>query len=245
MAEQIITNKDRLKFYNEKEYNYNWDKKLNEKFITYRIFYPIAKAVVNYKFDIEWHGTENLPKEGGFMMAVNHVAGLDPISIMYITYHDHNARTLFFMAKEEFFHVFYVKLPLLLFGGFPVKRGTSDRKSLDFSIRVIKEGFGLLVFPEGTRNKERTRPTTDAKAGVALIAREAKADVLPVSIHIEPRKEHYNGKGGKAKYIIRIGKLIPYEDLGLGDKPKSKELKAATKLIMEKICEEWDKDVIE
>ncbi len=246
MHEQIITNKDRLKFYNENEYNYNWDKKLNEKSLIYKIFYPLSILVCNFKFDIEWQGTENIPKEGGFMMAANHVAGLDPIIIMRTTYHDHNARTLFFMCKEEFFHVFYTKYPLLLFGGFPVKRGTSDRKSLDFSIRIIKEGFGLLVFPEGTRNKERTRPSLDdAKGGVALIAREAKADILPVSIHIEPRKEKYNGKGGKPKYIIRYGELIPYEDLGLGDKPKSKELKAATKLIMEKICEGWDKDVIE
>ncbi|MBQ0136091.1 MAG: 1-acyl-sn-glycerol-3-phosphate acyltransferase [Oscillospiraceae bacterium] len=245
MQEQIITNKDRLKFYSEKEYNFNWDKPLKEKPLTYKIFYPIAKLVCNYKFDVEYHGTENLPKNGGFMMACNHVAGLDPIAIMYVTYREHNARTLFFMAKEEFFHVFYVKLPLLFFGGFPVKRGTSDRKSLDYSIRIIKEGFGLLVFPEGTRNKERTRPSVDAKAGVALIAREAKADVLPVSIHMEPRKEKYNGKGGKPKYIIRFGEVIKYEDLGLGDKPKSKELKSATKLIMEKICEEWDKDVIE
>jgi hypothetical protein len=41
---------------------------------------------------------------------------------------------------------------------------------------------------------------------------------------------------------MRIGEVIPFEELGLGDKPKSKELKAATNLIMERIIELWDKD---
>ena len=246
MGEQIITNKDRLKFYNEAEYNYNWDKKIKSKLGIYNFFYPLSILVCNYKFDIEYHGAENIPESGSFMIACNHVAGLDPICLTYIARKEHRSRTWYFMAKEEFFHVFYTKLPLLLFGGFPVKRGTPDRKSLDFSIRILKEGNGLLVFPEGTRNKERTRPDpATAKGGVALVAREAKCDVLPVSIHIEPRKEKYNGKGGKPKYIVRFGEVIPYAGLGMGEKPKSKELKAATNLIMEKICELWDKDVIE
>lgn len=244
--EQIITNKDRLPFYNEDEYNYNWDKDLKDLKNFFRFFFPLAHIITHYKFDIECYGMENIPKKGGIMVACNHVAGLDPISLTYAACKGGRLRSWYFMAKEEFFHVFFIRIPLAKFGGFPVKRGTPDRKSLDFSIRVLKEGQGLLVFPEGTRNKERTRPSIDdAKSGVALIAREAKCDVLPVSIHMEPRKKNYNGKNGKPKYIIRFGKVIPYKDLGLGDKPKSKQLKAATKIIMEHICEEWDKDVIE
>lgn len=236
MAEQIITNKDRLKFYNEKEYNYNWDKDPKEKKWTYRIFGPIAHLVVNYKFDLEYYGTDNVPLQGPLIIACNHVAGLDPISLTYVFWKEHCLRTMFFMAKEEFFHVFYTKLPLLFFGGFPVKRGTADRDSLNYSIKILKSGFRLLVFPEGTRNKERTRPG-DAKGGVALLARETKCDVLPISIY---RSQTVEGK--KDKYIIRIGEVIPFEELGLGEKANSKELKTATKMIMDRIGELWDVD---
>ena len=110
--------------------------------------------------------------------------------------------------------------------------------SLEYAFRVLNEGHCLLVFPEGTRDKTRSRPKVEnAKAGVALIARETKANVVPMSVYRGPTV-----KGKKDKYVIRLGEVIPFEELGLGDKPKSKELKAATNLIMERIIELWDKD---
>ncbi len=237
MQEQIITNKQNLPFYSEKPYEFDWSKEPHEKNpLFYTIFYPIMKTIVYKKFDFEIYGTENVPKTGALLMASNHVAGIDPISITVALYQNKAIRTMYFMAKEEFFHAFYTKFCLLIAGGFPVKRGTSDRNSLNYAIRVLKNGLCLLVFPEGTRNLERTRPS-EAKAGIALIAREAKADVLPVSIY---RSKTVEGK--KDKYIIRFNKVIPYEELGLGDKPKSKELRSATELIMEKIGESWEID---
>ena len=240
MGKQIITNNDKLHFYSEKEYKYNFDKPLREKPITYKILYPVAKTLVqNIKFkDVEWHGLENIPEKGGFILASNHLSGFDPITLTYCM---HGKRTMFFMAKEEFFHTFYTKIPLLILGGFPVKRGTSDRNSLNFAIRVLKEGFGLMIFPQGTRDKKHGRPEPEsAKAGIALIAREAKSDVVPVSIHRES-----DDSVKRAKLIIRFGKMIPYEDLGFTEgETKSKELRSATKLIMEKIGELWDMDRI-
>lgn len=238
MAEQIITNKDRLKFYNNKEYHYNWDKISGRTWI-YPFFYPLVKAVCEYKFGkFEYHGAENIPMEGPLMICSNHVAGLDPISLTYVLYREHKMRKLFFMTKEEFFHAFYTKYILLLAGGFPVKRGTPDRDSLNYSIRILNEGYALLVFPEGTRDKTRSCPVAEnAKAGAALIARETKATVVPMSVYRGPTV-----KGKKDKYVIRIGEPIPFEELGLGEKPKSRELKEATNLIMNRIIELWQID---
>ena len=240
MGKQIITNKDKLHFYSEKEYKFNFAKPLREKPITYKILYPIARLLIQHiKFrDVEFYGTENIPEKGGFILASNHVSGFDPITLTYCM---HGKRTMFFMAKEEFFHTFYSKFPLLLLGGFPVKRGTSDRNSLNFAIRVLKEGFGLMIFPQGTRDKEHGRPEPEsAKAGIALIAREAKSDVLPVSIHRES-----SNSVKRAKLIIRFGEVIPFEELGFTEgETKSRELRTATKLIMERIGELWDKDRI-
>ena len=237
MPEQIITNKQNLKFYSEKPYEYNWDKEPGEKNpFMYKFFVPLAHIILNKKFDMEFYGAENVPTDRPLLLASNHVAGIDPIAITYCLTKSGTMKTMYFMAKEEFFHTFYTKIPLLVFGGFPVKRGTSDRNSLNYSIKVLKNGHRLLVFPEGTRNLERTKPT-EGKAGIALIAREAKVDILPISIY---RSKTVEGK--KDKYIIRFNEIIPYEELGLGDKPKSKELRSATELIMEKIGESWEID---
>ena len=240
MGKQIITNKDKLHFYSEKEYKFNFDKPLREKPITYKILYPIARLLIQHiKFrDVEFYGTENIPEKGGFILASNHVSGFDPITLTYCM---HGKRTMFFMAKEEFFHTFYTKIPLLILGGFPVKRGTSDRNLLNFAIRVLKEGYGLMIFPQGTRDKEHGRPEPEsAKAGIALIAREAKSDVLPVSIHRES-----SNSVKRAKLVIRFGEVIPFEELGFTEgETKSRELRTATKLIMERIGELWDKDRI-
>ena len=80
MGKQIITNKDKLHFYSEKEYKFNFDKPLREKPITYKILYPIAKLLIQHiKFrDVEFYGTENIPEKGGFILASNHVSGFDP-----------------------------------------------------------------------------------------------------------------------------------------------------------------------
>ena len=229
----------RLPFYSDKPYEYNFDREIKEKAINpYKIFKPLAWLLLEHVVfkDIEVYGVENIPEKGGFLMASNHVFGWDPITLTYCM---KGKRQMYFVAKEEFFHTFYTKIALLIFNGFPVKRGTADRKSLDFSIRVIKKGIGLLIFPQGTRDKERKRPES-AKSGVALIAREAKSDVVPVSIHSESDKSVK-----RPKLIIRFGEVIPYKELGFTEGvSKSKELKAATQLIMDRIGELWDKDNI-
>ena len=52
--------------------------------------------------------------------------------------------------------------------------------SLKYSIKLLKEGKTLGIFPEGTRVKSIDRE--NMKDGVAFIALKAKADVVPVEI---------------------------------------------------------------
>lgn len=228
----------KLPLYREKPYAFNWDKEIKETPRLYKAMMPVAKFVLGFRFsEIKVYGAENLPKTGAFLITPNHVSGFDPITVTYVL---HGKRQLYFMAKEEFYHTFYTKYALDIFHGFPVNREKPDRQSLRFAKRVLEAGLGLLVFPQGTRDKQRTRPNPeDGKVGVAMLARDEKVPVLPVSIHIDP---DLNNK--KPKCIIRIGELIPYEELGFTEgKKRSAELRNATLLIMEKVCELWDLDV--
>ena len=236
VQERVAMEESNLPFFNPGPIKYNWDQEIKDIKLRYALSYIPATILMHLVYrNVESHGSWNVPKEGGFILAVNHQSYMDPIDIYYGM---KGKRCMYFMSKEEFFHSPPVRAVFDFYHAFPVYRNTSDKESLDFAARVIKEGKVLTLFPQGTRNQDHSKPV-DFKPGAALLAREAEADVLPVSLHLE------QGKKFRPKLIIRYGELIPYEDLGFtkGSR-KSKELSAASKMIEEKVQELWEMDTI-
>lgn len=222
----------------EKPYDFDWNKPLKEPVALYHFWMPVAHILLNHEFEtLDFYGTENVPQEGPFILVSNHVNGYDPITMVYGI---RARRRFYFMAKEAFFRTFYIRWLLQPLGGFPVKRGTADREAMKFSNRVLADGrFGLVIFPQGSRDRQRKRPELDSAAnGFAMIARESKAPVVPASIHLEPDLEKSH-----PKCIVRFGEPISYEELGFtpGSR-KKKELNAAAEIIWKKVQELWDKD---
>lgn len=197
-------------------------------YATYDILMPLNILLFNKTmFRVTFVGREHVPKEGGFILAANHIHFLDPLIIA-----GSRARVMHFMAKEELFRNSAAAYFLTRFNAFPVKRGTSDKSSVAYAIRMVREGKVLGIFPEGTRSPDY-RPGAP-KAGVALIAKQAHADVLPVSIY----------SGQKAKFgteiTVRFGKMIPYEELGITQEGGTRELREASRLVMDRITELWE-----
>lgn len=225
----------KLPFFKPDPIEFDWDKKLRNIKPLYKALLPLGFLLMHMQYrSIEVHGVWNIPKEGGFVMAANHQSSFDPISIYYGM---KGRRVMYVMAKEEFFHTFYTRWLFEFLNAFPVYRDRSDKDSLEFAKRVIQEGYVLLLFPSGTRDLTHSKPK-DFKPGAALLAREAKADVLPVSIHLEQRKF-------RPKIIIRYGDVIPFEELGFTEgSRKSKELRAASAKIEKSVQELWEMDTI-
>lgn len=195
---------------------------------TYHILMPLNILLFNKTmFRVTFVGKENVPKQGGFILASNHIHFLDPLVIA-----GSRARVMHFMAKEELFHNPAAAFFLTRFNAFPVKRGSSDKSSVEFAIRVVKEGQVLGIFPEGTRSPDG-RPGTP-KAGVALIAKQAHADVLPVSIYSAQPSKYWT------ELTVRFGKLIPYDELGITQEGGTRELRDASRLIMDRITALWE-----
>lgn len=194
----------------------------------YDIVRPVGKLVYGAKYKVEFVGQENIPEEGGFILASNHMVAIDPIMIAVGC----EKRQLHFMGKKELFQNPIVKKILSLVNGFPIVRGGVDTEALDYAARVVKEGYILGMFPEGTRSKDH-KPGR-AKSGISLIAKECKADILPVAI--------YNCDDMKkgSKVTIRFGEVIPYEKLGISEEGTREELKGAAKFIMEEIVKLWE-----
>lgn len=120
-------------------------------------------------------GKENLPKEGGFMMCVNHISFLDPvITVLYVKRH------IRFMGKKELFSNKIVAGVLNAVGAFPVDRGRADLAAIREAIKTLTTGQCLGIFPQGTRSADNEH--TEMHGGAALIVQRTGSPVVPMYI---------------------------------------------------------------
>ena len=89
-------------------------------------------------------------------------------------------RELHFFGKAELFKIPGLGWLIRAVNAIPVRRGEADRKSLARAIAVVKGGGALVLFPEGTRSREKD--FLPPKTGVGMLAARSGAVILPVYI---------------------------------------------------------------
>jgi 1-acyl-sn-glycerol-3-phosphate acyltransferase len=136
----------------------------------------LTKVLSALLFGIRIRGAENVPKSGGFILASNHISWYDPPLIgSWIS------RQVYFFAKAELFAIPLLGWAIRRTNALPVKRGTIDRKAIETASGVVKAGFGLTVFPEGTRSK--IDGFLPPKPGLGLIASQVACPIVPCYVH--------------------------------------------------------------
>jgi len=141
----------------------------------YAFAWSTARLLGRLLFGLNVHGTEHLPIRGGFILAANHVSFIDPPVLGCSS-----PRRLAYLAKRELFEPPVLRQLIRSLGAFPIHRQTLDRQALDTAKNVVSKGFGLLLFPEGTRI--RTGELGQGRPGVSLLAAEAQVPIIPVYI---------------------------------------------------------------
>ena len=134
----------------------------------------VARFLYFLKLNLRVIGRENVPKEGAFIIASNHLSWMDvPLVPSFLK------RKVVYMAKEE---LFYGKAGWIVrfMGAFPVKRGEADRQSLRVADTQLKAGKVFMIFPEGTRSK--IRQLGKGHVGLGMIALRAGVPVVPVAV---------------------------------------------------------------
>jgi 1-acyl-sn-glycerol-3-phosphate acyltransferase len=125
-------------------------------------------------------GSENLPSDGGFVLACNHVSSFDPWPLGLPLW---PRRQLRFMAKSE---LYWWPLTLVLegAGAFPVHRGQRDTVAIETAVRLAREGNVIAMFPEGTRRTKGLVKRHEARprSGAARIALEAGVPLVPAAV---------------------------------------------------------------
>lgn len=157
----------------------------------YRFVRLIVRGLVRAYGGLQITGAENIPATGPVIFAPNHRAHVDPPYLALIS-----SRPIYFMGKEELFHVPVLKHIIKNVGAFPVRRGAADRAALRHAVDLLKGGAAVMIFPEGTRSEDGQLGT--AEKGFALIARQTGAAIVPVAIE---GTERMLPKG--AKFILR------------------------------------------
>ena len=162
--------------------------------LTYRIAQQFSFLYFKVFHRFQTIGLHNVPSHGPFILASNHSSFIDPPALGCKV-----NRNLHYFARDSLF-IGPLGFLITRLNSIPVNRGQLDLTTLRSTLKVLKNGDPLLVFPEGTRSTDGSLGV--AKKGLGLLLLKSKCPVLPVRI----RGSHEIL--GKGKFIPRIGRKL-------------------------------------
>jgi 1-acyl-sn-glycerol-3-phosphate acyltransferase len=142
----------------------------------YGLFHGLSRLVYQMFFRGDVAGLENLPRTGGYIVAVNHGSLLDPPIVGIFL-----ENQVSFFARKTLWKPGIAAWWLDAVGTIPVDRdGGTSLDAIKRVLRSLSHDRAVIVFPEGTRslNGELQEP----KAGVGFIACKAQVPVVPARI---------------------------------------------------------------
>jgi 1-acyl-sn-glycerol-3-phosphate acyltransferase len=137
---------------------------------------PLIRAMMKR----DWQGQEHIPREGGVIIAPNHLSYADWAAVALFTYQA--GRYPAFLIKSPVFDVKLIGPFLRTVGQLPVNRGQTDAALvLRDAERSLRAGECLIVYPEGTATRDPALWPMMARTGVARLALVTGAPVIPVA----------------------------------------------------------------
>ena len=164
------------------------------------------QCVIRINGGLEVIGIENIPEQGGALVAANHISYLDPPAIGSVI-----PRKPTFMARKGLFEVPVLKWFIRHFA-FPVDRERPRPSTIKDAIKRLRSGELVLMFPEGRRNESGELST--AKRGIGMIASLSRVPVIPAVIIGSDRALPPDARWLKrAKISVVFGKPLDFNSL--------------------------------
>lgn len=146
----------------------------------YKVCGLILRFFMLFIFRIKYVGRNNMPSDGGCILAVNHRHNWDPIIAALAS-----PRQLTFMAKAELFKNPVFGRLIKSLGAFPINRNSGDVGAVKSAFKILKENRVMLIFPQGHRIKDGSKGKT--RAGMVRVAQMCKVPIIPMYISGEYR----------------------------------------------------------
>ena len=175
---------------------------------TYRPIIYVAKGFfgsLGVTFDIV--GAENIPAEGGALLAINHTSFLD-FALAGVPADRRGKRLVRFMAKDSVFS-HPIAGPLMKgMRHIPVDREQGSQSFRD-AVRYLKAGELVGIFPEATMS--RSMDIKEIKSGAVRIAIAANVPLIPMCVFGGARMMSYGHRDFSrgTTVAITVGEPMP------------------------------------
>ncbi len=185
----------------------------------------LAALPVKILFPTKIIGKQNLPK-GPCIIVSNHTSNTDSVLMIVNTW-----EKKYFLAKKELFKNKLFGWFLKKMGAVKIDRQSSDLQAIKTSLKLLKDGKKLVIFPEGTRTNNENMQLGEIKHGASMFAIKARVQLVPMFISRRPKLFK--------KTKIYIGKPFELSEF-YGKKLDNDTLQSASQIITEKMNELHD-----
>jgi 1-acyl-sn-glycerol-3-phosphate acyltransferase len=199
----------------------------------YYFITPILRFLIRVALRLDMRGFDNVPRDGGFIIAISHSSFVDPVVVGVSM-----GRDVAPMAKVEALDYPILGGLIRMYGAFPVRRGEVDITAVKTALRLLQENIGLIIAPEGHRSD--TGNLQQGREGAIILALRSGKPILPVAV--------WGGKPiaknllrlRRTDYCVRVGRLVSPR---LDEKAKREQISIMSDELMYYIAEMMPKNI--
>ncbi len=175
--------------------------------IWYRFWRRMLQLVAVLVYRVRYTGRENIPATGGVLVVSNHQSHFDPPLVGIGCW-----RRMNYVARESLFSFRPFGWYLKSVGAIPIDRDGLGLSGIKESLKLLKKGEMVLIFPEGTRTRDGE--VGPFRPGFTTLAARSNAAILPVAIEgafqVWPKSKKFPGLG---KIRVHFGVPIPHAEI--------------------------------
>lgn len=205
--------------------------------------YPLVIAAAKTWFrlgdiDVRMDGISHIPREGGALLAVNHISYVDYVMAGYPG--AEQKRLTRFMAKREVFDHPVGGPVMRSFKHIEVDR-SAGLASMDVAADFLRRGEVVGIFPEATIS--RSFQIKELKTGATRIAAKAGVPLVPVVLWGTQRiftKDHPKDFGRHKTIIVKVGE--PLHPAGTDPLAETAELRSRMEALLDEAIRDYPDD---
>ena len=149
---------------------------MKDKVIVLKILRPLIKFVSKFILRAEFNGLENIPNNGGVILAGTHTHIFDCLLLISAS-----KRIPHFIVKKELYNK---KIGAWFFGNagtIPVDRSKKNPDAMKYAKKELNNGKVIAIFPEGTINKTKDN-IMPFKYGAVKLSVDTNSPLVPFVI---------------------------------------------------------------